>query len=79
VRVALFTNAVNPYSVAARDDAPENGFERDRWNTELRVPQAVEKFSGVIPGLREAAGPESTHIGTCCFWIPGSRLRRAPE
>jgi hypothetical protein len=33
----------------------------------------------VIPGRREAPDPESRCLNRVCFWIPGSRLRRAPE
>jgi hypothetical protein len=36
-------------------------------------------ISVVIPGRREAAGPESRKQEVPMFWIPGSRLRRAPE
>jgi hypothetical protein len=37
-------------------------------------PSRVLKNSpAVIPGRREAAGPESRTSGFLCFWIPGSR------
>jgi hypothetical protein len=36
-------------------------------------------LSVVIPGHREAVDPESRHGLGVCIWIPGSRLRRAPE
>ncbi|MDC7787574.1 hypothetical protein PQJ75_14445 [Rhodoplanes sp. TEM] len=35
--------------------------------------------SVVIPGRREAPNPESSGEFGVCRWIPGSRLRRAPE
>jgi hypothetical protein len=37
------------------------------------LQQAAEKLSVVIPGRREAAGPESSNIGISCF--SGFRVR----
>jgi hypothetical protein len=36
-------------------------------------------FRPVIPGRRAAPDPESSGELGVCVWIPGSRLRRAPE
>jgi hypothetical protein len=41
--------------------------------------RVAKKLAAVIPGRREAAGPESRKIGISCFLDSGFALTRAPE